>query len=356
MDKREFLIWFGSIMPPDNLVKYAMALEDIREIGDYNLEKLLSIKGVTKNFCEKFEIAKSEKYIDRLNRNIDSLNGNIITYYDDEYPEVLKLIENPPITIYYKGAFPRFDTDMIGIVGGRKCTPYGKWACEKFSRELSQLGIGIVSGLAAGIDSIAHKTALDNAAYTIGVMGCGINRIYPATNRKLYQEMEKYGTIISEFPFDYPPAAWNFPRRNRIIAALSKAVLVVEAKQRSGSLITARLAAEMGREVFAVPGNIDSLYSKGTNALIRDGAMPAIEVEDILLYFPQIFKAQIEMPLYDIPKEFEIYIELIGNSINTIDKIANETEEDIAKISAALTELELYGIVRNVSDQTFILV
>lgn len=210
-------------------------------------------------------------------------NGiDIITIDDDEYPESLKLISDPPIVLYIKGEISKNDNLSIAIVGSRNASSYGRNVCSIFAKGLAKLGFTIVSGLARGIDTIAHRSCLEVGGRTIAVLGSGLLQVYPPENKPLYEEIAQNGAVISEFPLNTEPMADNFPRRNRIIAGLSLGCVVVEAKERSGALITARLAMEYGKEVFAVPGEIMKETSKGTNKLIKEGVKPVSDVVDII--------------------------------------------------------------------------
>jgi len=201
---------------------------------------------------------------------------------NSEYPVLLKEIFNPPKGLFIKGSIIPKDAGAIAIVGTRTPTAYGIKQCEKISHELAKRGITIISGMARGIDSVAHRSAIKAGGRTIAVLGSGLNRIYPPENKKLYEDISKNGAVISEFASDTPPMPYNFPRRNRIISGMAIGVVVVEAAVRSGSLITANFALEQGRDVFAMPGNINSSRSNGTNALIKDGAKLVEDVSDIL--------------------------------------------------------------------------
>ncbi|MGC9125541.1 MAG: DNA-processing protein DprA, partial [Caldisericaceae bacterium] len=211
-----------------------------------------------------------------------NLGVEIIPYDDDGFPSQLRDIKESPLVIYIKGSLEKTDSFSVSIVGSRKCTEYGKAVARELSKKLAQLGIAVVSGLAYGIDSEAHKGALSVNGRTVAVLGSGVDVVYPRENRFLYDEIVEKGAVISEFPLGTKALKFNFPFRNRIISGLSLATIVVEAQEKSGSLITANYALEQSREVFAVPGNITSSCSKGTNLLIRDGAIPLLSYEDVL--------------------------------------------------------------------------
>ena len=213
--------------------------------------------------------------------------NSILCLGEAAYPRTLLEIHDPPVLLYVKGDAALLSASSLAIVGARSATPQGIANASAFARSLSRAGLAIVSGLALGIDAAAHEGALDGTGGTIAVIGTGADRIYPARNEALARRIAASGVIVSEFPLGTPPAAHNFPRRNRLIAGLARGVLVVEAAVDSGSLITARLAAEQGREVFAIPGSIHSPLSKGCHRLIRDGAKLVETASDILEELPQ---------------------------------------------------------------------
>ena len=213
----------------------------------------------------------------------DRKNLQILTFSDENYPQRLKNIADPPIVLYYQGELPDFDDNaLIGVVGTRKASPYGLAAAKRMGWQLAKCGGVVVSGMASGIDGVAMQSALSAGGTVVGVLGCGADVVYPASNRQLYADTAKFGCILSEFPPGTPPVSWNFPKRNRIISGLSCGVLVVEAPEKSGALITAHQALEQGRDVFVVPGNIDVDTFVGSNRLLRDGGILASHGWDIL--------------------------------------------------------------------------
>lgn len=210
-------------------------------------------------------------------------NLNILTFRDGTYPHRLKNIDDPPMVLYYKGRLPDFDgMPAIAVVGTRKASSYGLTAAKRMGYQIAKCGGILVSGMAFGIDGIAMQGALSAGGSVVGVLGCGADLVYPQSNRALFADTERYGCIFSEFPPGTPPYGWNFPKRNRIISGLSNGVLVVEAPEKSGSLITAREALEQGRDVFVVPGNIDVPSFAGSLNLLRDGGIPVSTGWDIL--------------------------------------------------------------------------
>ncbi|SMP47141.1 DNA-processing protein DprA [Anoxynatronum buryatiense] len=281
----------------------------------------------------------------------------IKTLLDEEYPEDLKHIFDPPWVIYIKGHFTNH-MPFLGIVGARRATSYGVWAADHFSRELSNKGIGIVSGLAYGIDAAAHRGTLDVAGYTIGVLGGGIDGIYPAAHRSLYQQIEESGALVSEYGPGVQPQKHYFPARNRIISGLSRGVFVVEAGEKSGALITADFAMEQGREVFALPGNVNQKASAGTNRLIRDGARMVLETDDLLDAYPEVkhstktvrdsgeWRNQLSLA------ELEV-MDLIAEGPVQMEMLIYRLEKTVSEVSSLLTVLELKGLIQQLPGKTF---
>jgi len=260
------------------LLKKYKKLQKFWEAPFSEIQKLdvdARVKNSIINFRKKND---PQEYLD----NIYDKGIEVTCVFEREYPKNLKLILNGPPVLYYKGSLAASDSLALAVIGSRKSTRYGKEVTERFVSKLIKKKIVIVSGLARGIDSIAHKSALNNGGRTIAVLGHGLDRIYPPENKSLADEIVKNGAIVSEFPLGFEIAKSNFPARNRIISGLSQGVLVIEGAINSGSLITAGHAAEQGREVFAVPGPIDSVTSEGVNKLIKEGVHPATEVNDIL--------------------------------------------------------------------------
>ena len=263
-----------------------------RSVFKASLHTLTVVPGIGKITAANIKDFNKWKKIEEDIQLIKKHNADIITYQDHIYPRSLLNIYDFPPFLYVKGLLRENDIN-IAVVGSRLASTYGKFSTERLCRELALKGITVVSGLARGIDSAAHKGALAGKGRTIAVLGCGLDVIYPSENEKLYEEIVSQGAVITEFPFGSPPAASNFPARNRIISGISLGVVVVEANEKSGSLITAKLALEQGREVFAVPGSIDSAGSRGTHKLIKQGAKLIENVYDILEeILPQVDKTQ----------------------------------------------------------------
>lgn len=267
--------------------------------------------------------------------------GNrLITLADAGYPPGLLEIPDPPPLLYVKGDVARLSQPIIGVVGSRNATPQGLKNAEAFAQALSESGWCIASGLALGIDGAAHRGALLGKGSTIAVVGTGLDIIYPARHRELAYQIVEKGTIVSEFPLGEPSRAGNFPRRNRIISGLSKGVLVVEANLESGSLITARLAAEQGREVFAIPGSIHSPLSKGCHRLIKQGAKLVDSIQDIL---EELGCAPISSQTQERPAEEHPLLGKMGLDVMAIDSLIQLSGLTSSQVSTMLLTLELEG-------------
>lgn len=288
--ERELLIGLNLIreLTPRRMTLLLDHFASVRDIWKASKRTLYSIPGFTAELAATITAKRDDIGLDSELKRARSLAIEIVTLLDAEYPPLLRQIDNPPAVLYVRGNHHIDTTRTLAVVGTRRASRYGTMTATKLSRELAKRGIVIVSGLAVGIDTAAHRAALA-AGSTIAVLGSGLPHIYPTINERLSNEIsENGGSIVSEYPLDAAPARWTFPQRNRIIAGLSRGVLVVEAPQRSGALITARLALEQGREVFAVPGNITSSASAGPNALIKDGATPVASANDVLSEFPDL--------------------------------------------------------------------
>lgn len=274
----------------------------------------------------------------------------VVSLNDRDYPANLRQITPAPPVLYFRGTLTPADDLAVAVVGARHATVYGRQITEQLVGHLVMSGLTIVSGLARGIDSIAHKAALLAGGRTIAVLGSGVDTIYPPENRNLANEIIKNGAIVSEFPLGFPAMPSNFPARNRIISGLALGVLVTEAALDSGSLITAGCAAEQGREVFAVPGPINSKMSEGTNNLIKEGVHPATTADDILEILDVKRKQkQLETRLEtkNLGNDEKKILELLDGQTKHIDLIARESKMPIDQISAALSKMEISGLIKN---------
>ena len=296
---------------------------------------------------------------------VKEMGGDVLVLDDGSYPAMLREIADPPPVLYVKGAFAEcFDQPSVGVIGARNCSTYGENASEMLSRELASRGITVTSGLARGIDSAAHKGAIQGKGRTVAVMGTGIDNVYPRENNGLVREiLANGGCLVTQFPLGTPPVKENFPYRNRIISGLSLGVLIIEASERSGSLITARLAAEQGREVMAVPGNITSSVSFGTNYLIKSGAKLVQQWQDVVEELPAEIGARILPPPAKRPSaprsgtsevlpadlsenERKVWAALAADEATHIDVLLEDTGLSFGDLNSALVSLDIRDIIR----------
>lgn len=260
------------------------------------------------------------------------------------FPPLLRAIHDPPPGLFVRGAGDAeiLSRPAVALVGARACSPYGRQVARRLGRELAAAGLVVVSGLARGVDGEAHRGALEASGTTVAVLGCGIDRDYPAAHRTLAAEIVRAGLIVSEYAPGIEPAPWRFPARNRIVAGLCAATVVVEARERSGALITCDLALEEGREVFAVPGEITSALSAGSNALLRLGATPCTGAADVLESFGLVVPTPVEP---ELGAAAAAVLERVRAAATTADELARATSLPAGELAAALTELELAGAV-----------
>ncbi len=354
----EIIIWLNYIgLNSDKIDKLINIFENMNDILYINKNDLENIGLLNPNTIDRMISSNIDEVLEIIYNMKKTNNIGIITINSKEYPINLRYISDKPSVLYYKGNIEMINSNSIAIVGTRKPTFYGKWACEKFTKDLIEYNLAIVSGLAYGIDTIAHKTALLNNGLTIAVLGCGINKIYPKSNKALYDEIENNGLIISEFSPDTEPFKYNFPQRNRIISGLSSGVLVIEAQKNSGSLITANHALNQGKEVFSLPGNINSLYSEGTNSLIKDGAKLVQGVEDVLAELENILHLEYNTKAYTncvelSDTESSIYALLKDGPLHC-DLIALKSGLNINIVNSTLTILEIKGVVKELTPSIF---
>jgi DNA processing protein len=292
---------------------------------------------------------------------IKKYNAQILTFLDKDYPENLRNIYDPPVVLYVKGKILLQDRLAIAIVGSRLASFYGLQTAERLGFELALHGITVVSGLARGIDSSAHKGALKAKARTIAVLGSGLADIYPEEHKELAENISRSGAVISEFPMEMFPDKGNFPRRNRIISGLCLGVVCVEAAEKSGALITCDYALEQGRDVFAVPGKVDSVTSKGTNRLIKQGAKLAQGAEDILEELDlsdfgrhQDGNFQNQIPDTKLDKEENLVYTLLSSEPRYIDELCEESGMALNRISKVLLNLEIKKFAKQLPGKNFV--
>lgn len=282
---------------------------------------------------------------------------------EEKYPQLLKEIADPPDPLYYVGDLSLANNRCVAVVGSRKATEYGCWAAQRLGRVLAESGVSVVSGMAKGIDASAHAGALagmtagqedENTGGTIAVLGCGIDICYPPSNKELRDQIAARGLILSQYPQGTEPARFRFPQRNRIISGLSEATVVVQAKDRSGALITAELAADQGRSVYAVPGNINSAYNLGSNKLLRDGAVPLVVPEDLLQDLGITGSRQKNMRK-NLGKDEIAVLELLEkHGEMTVDQLCSAIGRPVSQVNGIVTILEMKGVICTYLGKIFI--
>ena len=303
--------------------------------------------------------------------NVKDLGGDVLILDDGSYPQLLREISDPPITLYVRGNWREcLEMPCVGVVGSRRCSTYGRNASEMLGRDLAEHGVCVVSGFARGIDSSAHKGAIEGKGKTVAVFGTGLDGIYPKENAKLAAEiLENGGAIVSQFPLGTPPLRVNFPYRNRIISGLSLGVLIIEASERSGSLITARLATEQNREVMAIPGNITSKTSFGTNYLIKSGAKLVQQWQDVVSEFPSEIAAELLPPKIDAKKskspskptapkgltkiEKDVYSLLTADQHIHVDTLLEKSGLSFGDLNNSLVSLDLKDLILSLPGNNY---
>jgi DNA processing protein len=316
--------------------------------------------GIDEKTAEEFVIFKHQVEPDRLLENLNKEKIKILTIDDPAYPKLLKQIYDPPLLIYYRGQPEAFTDFTLAVVGTRKFTTYGQQVTEKIVRELVANQLTIVSGLALGIDTLAHAAAVDAGGKTIAVLGSGLDQqsIFPSQNRYLADKIEAHGgLILTEYALGTPPLSHHFPRRNRLISGLSLGTLVIEAGEKSGAVITAMHALEQNRDVFAIPGNIYSPYSAGTNSLIKMGAKLIASAKDIiesLNLAEAVAFTENKKVIPESPEEELILAKLNYEPIH-VDELVRLTKLDTSVINSTLTIMEMKGIIKNLGSMQYIL-
>ncbi|MFH1776705.1 MAG: DNA-processing protein DprA [Candidatus Omnitrophota bacterium] len=338
-----------------NLIAYFGSPSAVFEAGEKDLLSVESLKPVDARNIVSFKKENLYRELELINKN----KIKILTMLDLTYPPLLKQTYSFPPVLYVKGEISELSRPGIAIVGSRRASVYGMQTAERLSFQLSGLGINIISGMARGIDTSAHRGALKNKGKTIAVLGSGLNNIYPRENEKLFDQISASGAVVSEFPIQAAPERENFPRRNRIISGLSLGVVVVEAALKSGALITANFAVGQNREVFAIPGNISSHTSLGTNALIKEGAKLVSDVSDIVseiksLVISNHAERQEQEISLNSPEKIKIFELLKKDEPKHIDALIYQSKFEAQRVATVLSMLEIEGYVRQLAGKRFV--
>ena len=357
--EKEVLYWLCQLPDLGSTVlrkiwEYDQRFSDLLSVNDLPAEKKMLLKP------EQFAAVKVWKlhYQECWERyQVMQQSGmQFVTVLDEHYPAALRNLTDYPIALYVKGALPDSRMPSAAIVGARSCSAYGKQIAEEFARMLATAGVQIISGLALGIDGAAHLGAIHAGQPTFGILGCGVNICYPSSHYKLYEAMLSRGGILSEYPPDIKPEPFHFPQRNRIISGLSDLILIIEAKEKSGSLITAERGLEQGKEIYAVPGRITDRLSKGCNLLIQQGAGIALSPADIL----EALGVKREKKLIIHPKvaellgeEERLVYDCLEHSSRHIDEIARDCGRSISDCMRILLTLELTGLIQQTNSHYY---
>lgn len=318
----------------------------------------LQAAGLSPKLAERVAQVRASVDLEKYMAQVAAQGISLLTWEDELYPPRLKEIDQPPPVLYVRGSLTAEDTWAVAVVGTRRVTAYGRQVTEELAAFLAANGMTVVSGLARGVDTIAHQAALKAGGRTVAVLGSGVDRIYPPEHSQLAEKMMSSGAIISDYAPGTPPDASNFPPRNRIISGLSMATVVVEAGEASGALITAQFATDQGREVFAVPGNILAPQSKGTNRLIAQGARPMLSGRDLLdiLNMTRVTEQrQVRRTLPSDEVEASL-LNVLSHEPLHVDEISRQTNLPIERVSATLTMMELKGLARQVGGMNFVAV
>ncbi|MFC2064143.1 DNA-processing protein DprA [Chloroflexota bacterium] len=357
MDEKAYWVGFN-LVKGIGAVRFQLIKEyfsDLPTAWSASRDQFLAL-GLQPKIVDNFINVRNNIDIGEYYQKVLSRGINVVISEDEEYPSRLKEIEQSPPVLYYRGEISKEDFWAVAIVGTRRITSYGRQVADEISSYLARNGITIISGLARGVDAIAHQAALRVGGRTLAVLGCGVDRIYPPEHRNLTEEIVQQGAVVSDYPLGTPPDGSNFPPRNRIISGLSMAVVVIEAGQRSGALITANYAADQGRDVFAVPGNIQAHQSKGSNMLIQQGAHPLLSGKDVLeaLNLERIPQKKHARRSISVDTDEASLLDIIGREPIHIDEIRSKSGLAIESVSASLAIMELKGLVQQVGGMNYV--
>jgi len=353
--------WVGfNLVKGIGAVRMQMLLD---HFGDIQLAwqaspQALQAAGLNSKLEEHFIQLRAGVDLDQVWESTQAQGIKVLTWLDEGYPRRLKEIDQSPPVLYIRGELSTDDDWAVAIVGTRRVTPYGRQVTEEIATSLAHHGLTVISGLARGVDAIAHFAALNAGRRTLAVLGNGVDRIYPTEHHRLAEKIIQSGALVSDYPPGTAPEGVNFPPRNRIISGLSLAVIVVEAGEKSGALITANFAAEQGRDVFAVPGNINAPQSVGTNRLIQQGAHPYLSVQDLIdnLNLHMVGEQRLARSVLPSDAVEAKFLALLADQPLHVDEISNQSETPISVVTSTLALMELKGMVRQVGGMQYVAV
>lgn len=360
MDERFYCLWLSNItgVGARNALLLLDAFKSAQNVWNASHGEIIS-RGFSNIAAANITDKKNRESAKKLAESLEKKSISFIAITDERYPSSLKSIYAPPTVLYTKGELPDANRLFVSVIGTRKCSEYGARMAYSFAKALAEAGVVVVSGMAEGIDSIAHRGALAGCGKTVAVLGSGVDICYPAANSRLMEEIMANGCVLSEYPPGTRPMPGNFPARNRIISGLSKAVLVVEAGERSGTLITVDHALEQGRDVFAIPGNVTSVKSSGTNALIRDGATLVESPEALLAeldYLKPAEEARTEKysDIIALDEDEKTVYDYLWKEPQSIDALSTKTGYAVYTLQYILTCLEIKGIVQRLPGNRYV--
>jgi DNA processing protein len=349
----EYEIWLSSVkLSNESKIELLDYFGGAKELWSYVIEQQNNKHIISQDMFERLTAAWDKEKIHQDIEKMKEKNISLIRYDEEDYPEKLLNISDYPVYLYYIGDIKPLNNLAAAIVGSRDCTPYGRDVAVEIAEALCEKGINIISGMARGIDTIAHREALTRS-FTCAVLGCGIDYIYPKENIDLYNKIRKKGCIISEFPLGEKPNSYNFPQRNRLISGLAELVVVVEGNEKSGSLITASTAINQGREVLAVPGSIFSPKSKGPNKLIKDGAAPYTNVGDLFEALGMQYEYKPEKSHIKYTNKEKAILKYLDFNPIHIDEIIKKSNIDIKELYRLLFELQMKNAVECVNGNFY---
>lgn len=326
-------------------------------------EALLRVQGINETVAESISTWEGSIDLPAELKRIQEFGCEIVTWEDEHYPELLRQIYDPPIVLYVKGTLTKADKNSVALVGSRMTTAYGMNTARKLGFQLGTMGITVVSGGARGIDTAAHQGAISGKGRTIAVLGTGINQVFPPENAALFEKIAAQGALVTQFPFNRPPDKQSFPIRNRIVAGMTLGTVVIEANMTSGALITANMAVEHGRQVFAVPGPIDSPRSKGCHDLIKKGAKLCEGVEDIVTEFEYLFPTSNRgggpgeagfLPGLTLTDNEKLVYEAVDFRESFTDDVIEKTGLPASAVSVALLQLEMKRLIKQLPGKVYL--
>lgn len=360
MASRRFWIALNAI-PNLSPAKFSLLLDHFTSpeaIWTAPPEQLAAVPGFERS-VDTFVRHRRQLDVERELAEIERLGLDVLTLADDGYPDALRALEHPPPVLYLKGELVEKDRVAVAVVGTRKPSDYGRMVAEKLAKELGERGFTVVSGMALGVDTAAHRGALSSGARTLAVLGGGFGHIYPQQNVPLVDEIAASGAVLTEFSPGTKPDRWTFPQRNRVISGLTRGTMVVEAGEKSGALITAKCATQQGREVFAVPGPITKASSRGAHRLIQQGAKLVVDVDDVVEEFPDLQETlgtaapraasqAVDLP----PAESKVFGALDYEPVH-FDDLVERTEASTTEVSLALFQLEAKGLIKELAGKRY---